>query len=96
MNIAYTLRPQNLDEFVGQEHLVGSGGIVRRMISSKTDFSIIFWGPPGVGKTTLAHIIAKSLKAEFYGLQAVTAGKADLLEIVKIAEENKKQNKKSI
>jgi len=96
MNIAYTLRPQNLDEFVGQEHLVGSGGIVRRMISSKTDFSIIFWGPPGVGKTTLAHIIAKSLKAEFYGLQAVTAGKADLLEIVKIAEENKRQNKKSI
>ncbi len=96
MNIAYSLRPQTLDEFVGQDHLVGSGGIIRRMISSKSDFSIIFWGPPGVGKTTLAHIIAKSLKAEFYALQAVTAGKADLTDVIKLAEENKKMNKKSI
>lgn len=88
MNLAYNLRPQNLDEFVGQDHLVGKNGIIRKMIKAKSEFSIIFWGPPGTGKTTLAQIIAKELKADFHYLEAVNAGKADLAEVVKKAQEN--------
>ncbi|EKD86914.1 MAG: ATPase, AAA family, partial [uncultured bacterium] len=75
MNLAARLRPRNLDEFVGQEHLVGKSGIIRRMINAKNPFSIIFWGPPGSGKTTLAQIIAVELKADFYSMSAVSAGK---------------------
>jgi putative ATPase len=75
MNLAARLRPRNLDEFFGQEDLVGQNGIIRRMISSKSPFSIIFWGPPGSGKTTLAQIIANELDAVFYHLSAVSSGK---------------------
>ncbi|MCL4417477.1 MAG: replication-associated recombination protein A [Actinobacteria bacterium] len=96
MNLAFNLRPQNLEEFVGQEHLVGKNGIIRRMLEAKTNFSIIFWGPPGVGKTTLAQIISKELDAQFYGLEAVTAGKSDLIEVVKNAEADKKNGKRTI
>jgi len=85
------MRPKNLDEFVGQEHLVGKNGIIRRMIESKSDFSIIFWGPPGTGKTTLAQIIANEIKADFHYLEAVTTGKSDLLRVVEKAEENHKK-----
>jgi len=90
------MRPKNLDEFVGQEHLVGKNGIIRRMIESKSDFSIIFWGPPGTGKTTLAQIIANEIKADFHYLEAVTTGKSDLLRVVEKAEENHKKNLKTI
>ena len=96
MNLAFRLRPQNLDEFIGQDHLVGKNGIIRKMIETKSDFSIIFWGPPGVGKTTLAQIIASELKADFHQLEAVNTGKADLMAIVKIAQENKKNGTKTI
>lgn len=96
MNLAYRLRPQTLDEFVGQEHLVGKGHILQKMLESKTISSMIFWGPPGSGKTTLAILIAKAIDADFHHLSAVETGKADLREIIKKAEEAKKHNKNTI
>src|SRR5258706_925373 len=89
MNLAYNLRPINLEEFLGQNHLVGPGKIIRQMIEKDQLFSMIFWGPPGRGNVTLAQIIASELKANFYSLSGVSAGKADLVEIVKKAQDKK-------
>ena len=75
------LRPRTLDQYVGQRHLVGEGCVLRRMIESGNLSSFILWGPPGVGKTTLAHIIASTLDREFFTLSAVTAGVKDVREI---------------
>ncbi len=83
MNLAFRMRPQTLQELIGQKHLVGEGKILRRMLEQKQLFSMIFWGPPGTGKTTLAHIIAKEFDASFYALSAVEAGKAELQKILK-------------
>jgi putative ATPase len=80
--LASKIRPKSLSEFVGQEHLVGRGKPIVEAIKKKHLFSFIFWGPPGVGKTTLARIYAKSLNAEFYQLSAVSAGKEDVRRIV--------------
>ncbi len=80
--LASKIRPKNLKEFVGQEHLVGEDMPIRRAIESRHLFSFILWGPPGVGKTTLARIYAQSLNAEFYELSAVSAGKDDIRKIV--------------
>jgi len=80
--LASKIRPKNLKEFVGQEHLVGEEMPIRRAIESRHLFSFILWGPPGVGKTTLARIYAQSLNAEFYELSAVSAGKDDIRKIV--------------
>src|SRR3989344_5593977 len=96
MNLAFRMRPQNLNEFVGQEHLTGKGKILRRMIEQKTLSSMIFWGPPGSGKTTLAQIISNSAKSSFYSLSAVQTGKDDLRKIINSAKENEKNNKKTI
>lgn len=96
MNLAYNLRPQSLSEFFGQEHLVGEGKILRKMIESGNLFSIIFWGPPGSGKTTLAYLIAKEAKAEFYELSGVTSGKADLTKVIEEAKKNKEQGRPTI
>ena len=76
------MRPSSLDEYVGQRHLVGKGCILRNMIESGSLSSFILWGPPGVGKTTLAHIIAKTLDREFFTLSAVSAGVKDVREII--------------
>jgi len=76
------IRPDNLADFVGQEHLVGEGKPLRLAIENKQIFSMIFWGPPGVGKTTLARILAKAAEAELYQLSAVSAGKDDIRKIV--------------
>lgn len=84
--LAAQLRPQTLDDFIGQEHLVGPDKPLRRAIENKQAFSMIFWGPPGVGKTTLAKIIARENNRDFYELSAVSAGKADIREIVQKAE----------
>jgi len=80
--LAHRLRPETLDDFVGQEHLVGSGKPLRVAIEKGHLFSLLFWGPPGVGKTTLARIYAQSLEATFYELSAVSAGKADIKAII--------------
>lgn len=80
--LASRMRPTTLDDFVGQEHLVGKGKPLFEAIEKKHLFSFILWGPPGVGKTTLAGIYARSLGARFYELSAVSAGKADIKKIV--------------
>ncbi len=80
--LAALLRPENLDDFFGQEHLVGKGKPLRILIENKTLFSMIFWGPPGVGKTTLARIIANASGAEIHELSAVSAGKDDIRKII--------------
>lgn len=82
MNLAYQLRPKTLKEFFGQQHLVGQGKILSRMIETGNISSMIFWGPPGSGKTTLAYIIAASSKLDFYALSAVNAGKDELKAII--------------
>ena len=86
MNLAFRLRPENLDEFVGQEHLVGKGKILHRMIEQKILSSMILWGPPGSGKTTLAKIIAEESNAGFHMISGVNAGKEDLRKVIQVAE----------
>ena len=76
------MRPRSLDDYVGQKHLVGPGCILRNMIESGTLSSFILWGPPGVGKTTLAHIIAETLDREFFTLSAVSAGVKDVRDVI--------------
>lgn len=85
--LAARMRPQRLADFVGQEHIVGEGRLLRRAIMNDTLFSIILWGPPGSGKTTLARIIAQSTNAHFEPLSAVSAGVADLRRVVKEAQD---------
>lgn len=80
--LAERMRPQTLDDYVGQKHLVGEGCVLRRMIETKNITSFILWGPPGVGKTTLAQIIANQLELPFYTLSAVTSGVKDVREVI--------------
>jgi putative ATPase len=96
MNLAYRLRPKKLEEFVGQSHLVDKGMVLRRMIDLGNLTSIIFWGPPGSGKTSLAYIISKESKADFYRLSGVASGKDDLKKILSIAKTNKQLGKNTI
>lgn len=96
MNLAFRLRPQNLSEFFGQEHLVGKGKLLQKQLENGNLFSMILWGPPGSGKTTLAHIISKETNSDFYGLSAVETGKADLFKIIDKARENQRIGKKTI
>jgi putative ATPase len=90
------IRPQNLADFFGQEKLIGKNSYLFRAIESDAIPSVILWGPPGSGKTTLAHIIATATKSEFLKISAVSSGKKMLLEIIAKAQENKLQNKKTI
>ena len=80
--LAERLRPKTLDEYVGQEHLVGVNGVIRQMIAAGRISPFILWGPPGVGKTTLAQIVAQALKREFYVLSAVTAGVKEVRQVL--------------
>lgn len=96
MNLAYRMRPQTFEEFVGQVDLVGKDKILRKMLESKQLSSMIFWGPPGSGKTTLAHLIAKATNADFHHLSAVETGKADLRKIIALAEESLRNKKRTI
>lgn len=88
--LAARLRPQTLDEFVGQTHLLGEGKVLRRLIESDRVGSMIFWGPPGVGKTTLARIIAGMTRAEFIDFSAVTSGIREIREVMEQAEKNRR------
>ena len=82
------MRPHDLDGYVGQRHLVGKGCILRNMIESRNLSSFILWGPPGVGKTTLSHIVARSLGREFFTLSAVSAGVKDVRDVIDRARSN--------
>lgn len=86
--LAERMRPTTLDEVIGQHHLLGSGEILRQIVASKEPVSLILWGPPGSGKTTLARIIAKEVAAEFIELSAVTSGKKDVEKVVEHARQN--------
>ncbi len=94
--LAARLRPQNLDEIIGQQHLIGEGKVLRRMVESDRIPSMIFWGPPGVGKTTLASVIAKTTRANFINFSAVTSGIKEIKEVMKRAEEDTKMGERTI
>ncbi len=83
--LAERLRPTTLDNYIGQKHLVGPEGVIRKMIESKRISSFILWGPPGVGKTTLANIIAKALNVQFYTLSAINSGVKDVRDVIEKA-----------
>lgn len=87
--LAERMRPVTLDDYIGQQHLVGEGAVLRRMIDGGKLSSFILWGPPGVGKTTLATIIAHQLKTPFYTLSAVTSGVKDVREVIEKAKANR-------
>ncbi|WP_269920293.1 replication-associated recombination protein A [Caldifermentibacillus hisashii] len=94
--LASRVRPQSLDEFVGQKHLIGKGKVLREMIEHDRVSSMIFWGPPGVGKTTLAKIIANQTQSEFINFSAVTSGIKDIRNVMKEAEERRQLGEKTI
>ncbi len=94
--LAERMRPKDLDEFCGQEHLLGDGKILRRIIESDAVGSMIFWGPPGVGKTTLARIIAHRTKAKFVDFSAVTSGIKEIKAVMESAESARRYGQKTI
>lgn len=94
--LAERMRPESLADVVGQEHLVGAQKIVRQIIENKEPTSLILWGPPGTGKTTLARIIAKETGAEFVELSAVTSGKADVTKVIEHAGQNQRLGMRTI
>lgn len=94
--LASRMRPTKLEEFVGQNHLIGEGKILRKMIESDNITSMIFWGPPGVGKTTLARIIARKTKSEFITFSAVTSGIKEIKKVMEDADNNKRLGVKTI
>ncbi len=88
--LAERMRPEALDEVIGQTHLVSDGKIIREIVAKKQPTSLILWGPPGSGKTTLARIIAKETEADFIELSAVTSGKADVTKVIERAQQNQR------
>ena len=94
--LAARIRPQTLEEYCGQKHLLGEGKVLRRLIESDNVGSMIFWGPPGVGKTTLARIIANRTKANFIDFSAVTSGIKEIKQVMEEAEKNRRFGGKTI
>lgn len=94
--LASRLRPERLEDFVGQEHLLGPGKMLRRLIEEDQISSMIFWGPPGVGKTTLAGIIAAHTKAEFINFSAVTSGIKEIKEVMQQAENSRRMGRRTV
>ena len=93
--LAERLRPRTLDDYIGQQHLVGEGAVLRKMIDAGRISSFILWGPPGVGKTTLAQIIANRLQTPFYTLSAVTSGVKDVRDVIERAQKGRFFNEAS-
>ena len=93
--LAERLRPRTLDDYIGQKHLVGEGAVLRKMIDAGRISSFILWGPPGVGKTTLAQIIANKLQTQFFTLSAVTSGVKDVREVIERAQKGRFFNEAS-
>ena len=87
--LAERMRPGSLDDYVGQKHLVGPGAVLRKAIESGSLPSMLFWGPPGVGKTTLAYIISQSLYRPFFSLSAINSGVKDVREVIEKASQLK-------
>lgn len=87
--LAERMRPRTLKDYIGQQHLVGEGAVLRKMIEAKRISSFLLWGPPGVGKTTLAQIVANTMEVPFYTLSAVTSGVKDVREVIQRAEGNR-------
>ena len=94
--LAERIRPESTDGFYGQEHLVGDGKILSRLLEGDTSFSIIFWGPPGTGKTTLARMVAKASNAQIKELSAVSSGVKDLRDVIKLGQSNREMGRKTI
>lgn len=94
--LAERVRPKNLEEFIGQEHLLGKDKILYKLLNTGNIFSMILWGPPGCGKTTLAKIIANKIDAEFHQISASSSGVREVREIIQIAEDNLKFGKRTI
>ena len=94
--LAARLRPRTLDEFAGQKHLLGEGKVLRRLIEGDKTGSMIFWGPPGVGKTTLARIIANRTKPNFIDFSAVTSGIKEIKQVMEQAEKGRRFGEKTI
>ena len=87
--LAERLRPQSLDEYIGQQHLVGEGGVIRRFIESGNIPSFILWGPPGVGKTTLAKLVALALGRQMFTLSAIASGVKEVREVIEAAKKSR-------
>ena len=94
--LAARVRPRTLEEFAGQRHLLGEGKVLRRIIESDNIGSMIFWGPPGVGKTTLARIIANRTRADFIDFSAVTSGIKEIKSVMEQAERRRRLGGKTI
>ncbi len=90
--LAALLRPQSLSDYIGQEHLVGLGKPIQKMLEQRRVSSMILWGPPGSGKTSLAHIIARNIDATFEFFSAVTSGVEDVRRVIKKAREEKEKS----
>lgn len=94
--LAERMRPETLSDVVGQDNLIGKSKIITEIVDSKQPTSLILWGPPGSGKTTLARIIARETKSEFVELSAVTAGKADVVKVINLAQQNQRLGLKTV
>lgn len=94
--LAERMRPENISDVVGQDHILGKGKLIYELIKRKQPFSLIFWGPPGSGKTTLARIIANEMESEFIELSAVAAGKKDVMKVVENARVNQRLGQRTV
>lgn len=94
--LAERMRPKTLDEVVGQSHVLAEGKVLHQLVVAKRPFSLIFWGPPGSGKTTLARIIASEMDADFVELSAVTSGKADITKVIERAKASRELGKQTV